>query len=80
VASAEHDVRRVLATSPALASRRDHVGTDRAPYSWPSEIDVVAHIAGLERIDRRNGWNDEPFTDKIDRHGSVYGPLWRCAR
>ncbi len=41
-------------------------------YAWPSEIDLMVHIAGLVRVDCWSVWNGETFTDKSDRRVSVY--------
>ncbi len=40
--------------------------------SWPSELDLMARIAGLRLVDRWGGWNREPFTARSERHISVY--------
>jgi Methyltransferase domain len=42
-------------------------------YAWPSEIDLMARIAGLRLISREGGWKHEPFTASSERHISVYG-------
>ncbi|MBK5330597.1 MAG: class I SAM-dependent methyltransferase [Ilumatobacteraceae bacterium] len=42
-------------------------------YAWPSELDLMARIAGLRLRDRWSGWNGEPFTSTSARHVSVYG-------
>jgi hypothetical protein len=42
-------------------------------YAWPSELDLMARIAGLRLKDRWSGWNREPFTSTSSRHVSVYG-------
>ena len=31
-------------------------------YTWPSELDLMARIAGLRLQERWDGWNREPFT------------------
>ena len=41
-------------------------------YAWPSELDLMARIAGLRLKDRWAGWNGEPFTATSPRHVSVY--------
>jgi SAM-dependent methyltransferase len=41
-------------------------------YAWPSELDLMARLAGLELRDRWSGWNDEPFTADSGNHVSVY--------
>ena len=42
-------------------------------YAWPSELDLMARIAGLRLKDRWAGWNREPFTSASSTHVSVYG-------
>ena len=42
-------------------------------YAWPSELDLMARIAGLRLKGRWRGWNREPFTSRSRRHVSVYG-------
>lgn len=42
-------------------------------YAWPSELDLMARIAGLRLKDRWGGWNREPFTSTSSTHVSVYG-------
>ena len=42
-------------------------------YAWPSELDLMARIAGLKLHSRWGGWNEEPFTAASTSHVSVYG-------
>ena len=42
-------------------------------YAWPSELDLMARIAGLRRRDRWAGWLREPFNAASRAHVSVYG-------
>jgi SAM-dependent methyltransferase len=42
-------------------------------YAWPSELDLMARIAGLRLENRWSGWEQEPFTATSRRHVSVYG-------
>lgn len=39
---------------------------------WPSEMDLMARIAGLRLRERWGGWEREPFAARSDRHVSVY--------
>lgn len=41
-------------------------------YVWPSELDLMAHLAGLSLRDRWAGWNREPFTTDSRSHVSVW--------
>ena len=42
-------------------------------YAFPSELDLMARLAGLEHRERWGGWRREPFTADSPRHVSVYG-------
>ena len=42
-------------------------------YAFPSELDLMARLAGLELQNRWGGWRREPFTADSPRHVSVYG-------
>jgi hypothetical protein len=41
-------------------------------YAWPSELDLMARIAGLRLEDRWAGWLREPFTALSESHVSVW--------
>jgi SAM-dependent methyltransferase len=41
-------------------------------YVWPSELDLMAEIAGLKLKVRFGGWRREPFTSSSWWHVSVY--------
>ena len=42
-------------------------------YIWPSEMDLMARLAGLRLKQRWGGWSREPFTGASENHVSVYG-------
>lgn len=42
-------------------------------YAWPSELDLMARVAGLRLTERWSGWNREPFTAESRYAVSVYG-------
>jgi hypothetical protein len=42
-------------------------------YAWPSELDLMARLAGMKLHERRGGWRREPFGKASDKHVSVYG-------
>jgi SAM-dependent methyltransferase len=44
----------------------------RLRYAWPSELDLMARLAGLRLRERWGGWLREPFTASSTRHVSVY--------
>ena len=41
-------------------------------YAWPSELDLMARLAGLELRTRWGGWHGESFTAASGSHVSVY--------
>jgi SAM-dependent methyltransferase len=41
-------------------------------YVWPSELDLMARIAGLTLRERFGDWTREPFTNVSTRHVSVW--------
>jgi SAM-dependent methyltransferase len=41
-------------------------------YVWPSELDLVARLAGMILRERYSGWNREPFTRDSTTHISVW--------
>lgn len=51
-------------------------GIRMAPIScrlvWPSEMDLMAQLAGLRLVQRAGGWNGEPFRESSPFHVSVY--------
>ena len=42
-------------------------------YAWPSELDLMARIAGLRLKERWGGWDRRPFTARSSNIVSVYG-------
>jgi hypothetical protein len=41
-------------------------------YVWPSELDLMAQLAGLGLRDRWDGWTGNPFTSESRQHVSVW--------
>ena len=41
-------------------------------YAWPSELDLIARLAGMRLRERWSGWKREPFTNSSGAHVSVY--------
>jgi SAM-dependent methyltransferase len=41
-------------------------------YVWPSELDLMARIAGMTLRERWSSWTREPFTSTSDSHISVW--------
>jgi len=41
-------------------------------YVWPSELDLMARLAGMTLRERWSGWKREPFTSDSTQHVSVW--------
>ncbi len=41
-------------------------------YVWPSELDLMAQLAGMTLRERFGGWKGEPFTSESRKHVSVW--------
>jgi SAM-dependent methyltransferase len=41
-------------------------------YVWPSELDLMAQLAGLRLRERWEGWKREPYTHESDKHVSIW--------
>jgi SAM-dependent methyltransferase len=41
-------------------------------YVWPSELDLMAELAGMRLRERWEGWRREPFTSESRQHVSVW--------
>jgi len=41
-------------------------------YAWPSELDLMARLAGMTLRERWGGWKREPFTSDSNAHVSVW--------
>jgi len=41
-------------------------------YVWPSELDLMAQLAGMTLCERWGGWKREPFTSESTKHVSVW--------
>jgi len=45
----------------------------RLRYAYPSELDLMARLAGLRLLQRWGNWKRDPFTMDSTKHISVYG-------
>jgi len=70
----EYDVVTQYAASHHYWIAGDRVQVDSYPfrYVWPSELDLMARIAGLRLRERWGWWNREPFTSESTTHVSVW--------
>jgi SAM-dependent methyltransferase len=70
----EFDVATQIAFSHHYWIADDQVEVSSAPYRyvWPSELDLMARLAGMTLSQRWSGWKREPFTSDSTTHVSVW--------
>ncbi len=47
-------------------------GASRSATVWPSELDLMARLAGMRLVHRWGDWSKEPFTAESEQHVSVW--------
>jgi len=70
----EYDVAAQGLTSHHFRIRDGRVDHFSMPfrYVWPSELDLMAQVAGMRLRERWGGWKREPFTGDSRKHVSVW--------
>ena len=70
----EYDVATQILYSHHYRFVDDSYEVFSAPYRyvWPSELDLMARLAGMSLRDRWSGWEGEPFTSASTTHVSVW--------
>jgi SAM-dependent methyltransferase len=70
----EYDVARQGLTSHHFEIVDGRVERNSIPfrYAWPSELDLMAQLAGMRLRERWGGWKREPFTSDSRKHVSVW--------
>jgi SAM-dependent methyltransferase len=70
----EYDVATQIAYSHHYWVSAGELETLSAPfrYVWPSELDLMARLAGMRLRERWSGWTREPFTSDSGSHVSVW--------
>jgi hypothetical protein len=73
------DVTRHDAAEQRVKSQHVIIGKDgivmlpvQLRYAWPSELDLMARLAGLRLAARYGAWQREPFTSTSPGHVSLY--------
>jgi hypothetical protein len=73
------DVSRVDTAAQVITSNHVSIGPGgttmrpiRLRYAWPSELDLMARLAGLTLESRYADWEASPFDASSERHVSVY--------
>jgi len=70
----EYDVANQGLTSHHITFRDGKIDYSSGPfrYVWPSELDLMAALAGLRLRERWDGWTRDPFTSESRQHVSVW--------
>jgi hypothetical protein len=55
-----------------MSERGVHLYPARLRYAFPSELDLMARLAGMRLRTRYGGWNREPFAASSPFHVSLY--------
>lgn len=63
---------RVTCQNVGFTERGTRIVPTPFRYAWPSELDLMARLAGLRLRERAGGWRGEPFTAASRRHVSIY--------
>jgi hypothetical protein len=63
---------RVMSQQVVLTEQGIRLYPVQTRYAWPSELDLMARLAGLQLRHRWAGWAQEPFTATSGNHVSVY--------
>jgi SAM-dependent methyltransferase len=70
----QHDsvTQRVVSQKVVLSDGSVRLYPIEIRYAWPSELDLMAQLAGLRLRQRWSNWQREPFTSLSMKHISVY--------
>ena len=68
----EYDVLTQRLVSHHYSPGRGSYGSGEFRYVWPSELDLMARLAGMTLTERWAGWQREPFTAESESHVSVW--------
>jgi SAM-dependent methyltransferase len=73
--AARHDpvAQRIQASHVVVSEAGTKLYPVNLRYAFPSELDLMARLAGLELKERWGGWRKEEFGPGSPRHVSVYG-------
>ena len=71
---ARHDPlhQRVYSHHLQFSESGTHLYPVQLRYAWPSELDLMARLAGLRLSERWSDWTGAPFTAASTRHISLY--------
>jgi SAM-dependent methyltransferase len=74
--ASQHDpvTQQVVSQHVMLTSAGNRLYPVKLRYAWPSELDLMARIAGLSLLHRWSSWSKAAFTRESTKHISVYAP------
>ena len=70
----QHDpaTQRVISQKVVITDGSVRLYPVQIRYCWPSELDLMAQLAGLKLRERWSNWKREPFTSDSGQHISIY--------
>lgn len=70
----QHDAatQRVVSQKVVITEGNVRLYPVQIRYCWPSELDLMAQLAGLRLRERWSNWKREPFTSESGQHISIY--------
>ena len=70
----QHDAaaQRVVSQKVVITEGNVRLFPVQIRYCWPSELDLMAQLAGLRLRERWSNWKREPFTSQSGQHISIY--------
>ncbi len=72
--ASRHDpvIQRVTASIIRIGTDSISMRPVKLRYVWPSELDLMAQLAGLRLRHRWGSWDETDFTSGCDSHVSIY--------
>lgn len=70
----QHDAaaQRVISQKVVITDGNVKLYPVQIRYAWPSELDLMAQLAGLRLRERWSNWQREPFSSESMHHISIY--------
>lgn len=68
----QHVISHHVQFEEELSNREARIGRTPHRYIWPSELDLMARLAGFQLEARWADWDRSEFTAESRSHGSVY--------
>jgi len=70
----QHDpvTQQVISQHIVLSKDGTNLYPIKLRYAWPSELDLMARLAGLSRRHRWGSWKKDEFTGESKKHISIY--------